>query len=260
MSRGWRSSSRSVSVSVVCWGRGDALTIATTGRSDQQHFLDPLLLSVETDPYPILNRKTIQELFQNIAQIHSFSNTFLAALSTCIPLPVLAAAHTPTSTTVGLPPLTLPTSAPPEHTTMPLPESTDPPESPSPAPHSLLPKLADLTSSTVSTLRATLTPRGTPRPLSLPTELSQPAMTPLALAPISKVLATHAPFMSLYHPFISSFATSSKMMSDLRKEGGGFARWLSEREGKWCKGLRVGDYMLSVVQRVPRFLLLIKVG
>jgi len=221
-----------------------------------QHFLDPLLLSVETEPYPILNRKTIQDLFQNIAQIHSFSNTFLAALSSCIPLPVLAAASTPTSLPVGLP--ILPTSAPPSHTTSPLPPSTSPPESPSPAPHALLPILADLTTSTVSTLRATLTPRNSPRPLSLPTELSSPELPALALAPISKVLAEHAPFMSLYHPFISNFATSSKLLSDLRKEGGSFAKWLNERERQHCKGLRVGDYLLSVVQRVPRYLLLIK--
>ncbi|KAL7414029.1 hypothetical protein BDY24DRAFT_387305 [Mrakia frigida] len=208
-----------------------------------KHFLNPLLATSE-DPYPILPKKTIQELFHNITQIHSFSLTLLAGISTCLPLPLPL-----------LSPSTTATSAPPHQLTTPI--SPLVPNSPSNRPIVL--PVPDLPSSATSTLRS-LSPRSSPRPLSLPAELCAVPPPPVqVIAPISKVLSEHAPFMSLYHPFISNFATSSKLLSDLRKEGGPFAKWLSERERhEGCKKLRLGDWLLSVVQRVPRYLLLIK--
>jgi FYVE/RhoGEF/PH domain-containing protein 5/6 len=73
-------------------------------------------------------------------------------------------------------------------------------------------------------------------------------------------LLSHAPFLSLYHPYISNFQTSSASLAKLRKENRTFEKWLKDREKQEeCRKLRLGDWMLSVVQRVPRYRLLIAV-
>lgn len=70
------------------------------------------------------------------------------------------------------------------------------------------------------------------------------------------------PFLSLYHPFIANYPTASARLASLRKDPAHrtFAAWLTERERRSeAKKLRLGDWLLTVVQRVPRYLLLVKV-
>ena len=83
--------------------------------------------------------------------------------------------------------------------------------------------------------------------------------------PSSKValaLGRLMPFLSLYHPFIANFPHASARLATLRKDpaSSSFAAWLAEREGmEEARRLRLGDWLLTVVQRVPRYLLLVKV-
>ena len=70
------------------------------------------------------------------------------------------------------------------------------------------------------------------------------------------------PFLSLYHPFITNFPRASSLLAAGRKDPAQrpFARWLAEREkADAARKLRLGDWLLTVVQRVPRYLLLVKV-
>ncbi|CED83404.1 Predicted Rho/Rac guanine nucleotide exchange factor/faciogenital dysplasia protein 3 [Phaffia rhodozyma] len=95
------------------------------------------------------------------------------------------------------------------------------------------------------------------RPLSMPIKFDP---LDIDIGPqISLTLLKHLPFLSLYHPFVSSFSDASTLLAKLKKEHRPFRNWLAERErDEKCRRLRLGDWLLSVVQRCPRYLLLVK--
>lgn len=236
--------------------------------------MKPLTASARS-AYPILPDKTIREIFLNVVEIRAFSTELLSAIASSS----VVAAHLK-------PPATLATNLEPDSSSSRTKRETSPhpvrsvtttgdettlsqlqqqhlitsiPELPSPSSSIKLPP---------SPLRI--------RPLSLPPSLpSTPILVPSTLPPpniptpsptlppptLASVLLAHAPFLSLYHPYVSNFSTSSASLARLRKEHRTFGKWLADREKEeGCKRLRLGDWMLAVVQRVPRYLLLVKVS
>ncbi|KAG6918175.1 hypothetical protein DXG01_016160 [Tephrocybe rancida] len=90
--------------------------------------------------------------------------------------------------------------------------------------------------------------------------------TPPQLSPI---LLSHFPYLSLYNPFVTSFPTTISGLADLitppsstranPKYSAGFATFLAEQESdSRCGKLKLRDWLLTIVQRCPRYLLLLK--
>lgn len=81
--------------------------------------------------------------------------------------------------------------------------------------------------------------------------------TPPNLAP---TLQAHFPYLSLYNPFITAFPTSLSSISELRTRNPLFNSFMQEREvSDICNRLGLQAWLLTIVQRCPRYLLLIKV-
>ncbi|KAG1724515.1 Rho family DH domain-containing guanine nucleotide exchange factor [Suillus paluster] len=75
-------------------------------------------------------------------------------------------------------------------------------------------------------------------------------------APISPLLLSHLPYLSLYTPFITTFPSS---ISFLARPPAPFALFLraQERDPR-CGKLKLADWLLSIVQRCPRYVLLLR--
>ncbi|KAF9244171.1 hypothetical protein BU15DRAFT_42201 [Melanogaster broomeanus] len=80
--------------------------------------------------------------------------------------------------------------------------------------------------------------------------------------PFSSLLLSHFPYLSLYTPFITAFPTSLAFLTSLSQpstSNPAFAAFLRAQESHpACAHLRLADYLLTPVQRCPRYLLLIK--
>ncbi|CAK5273501.1 unnamed protein product [Mycena citricolor] len=87
--------------------------------------------------------------------------------------------------------------------------------------------------------------------------------------PLSPVLLAHFPYLSLYNPFITSFPTTiSAMVSMISpptaispnpQYNAVFAVYLQQQEADpRCGKLKLRDWLLTIVQRCPRYLLLLK--
>ncbi|KIK92638.1 hypothetical protein PAXRUDRAFT_34429 [Paxillus rubicundulus Ve08.2h10] len=80
--------------------------------------------------------------------------------------------------------------------------------------------------------------------------------------PLSSLLLAHFPYLSLYTPFIMSFPTSLAFLISLSHPSTinpAFATFLRTQEShSTCAHLRLADYLLTPVQRCPRYLLLLK--
>ncbi|KAJ7065474.1 hypothetical protein C8F01DRAFT_1125715 [Mycena amicta] len=87
--------------------------------------------------------------------------------------------------------------------------------------------------------------------------------------PLSPLLLSHFPYLSLYNPFISSFPSTISAMANLVSPptvnhpnphySPTFAAYLSTQEADpRCMKLRLRDWLLTIVQRCPRYLLLLK--
>ncbi|KAJ7588253.1 hypothetical protein C8J56DRAFT_1014515 [Mycena floridula] len=87
--------------------------------------------------------------------------------------------------------------------------------------------------------------------------------------PLSPVLLSHFPYLSLYTPFITSFPSTISSIADLITPPSAyhpnalynqaFATFLSTQElDPRCGKLKLRDWLLTVVQRCPRYLLLLK--
>lgn len=215
--------------------------------------MQPLLARAEL-PSPLLPKKTVNDMFSSVVEIHAFSTAFLGALETAVQGGTSGRIEgEPIS---GLGPLAQRSGSTWIGTLQGLSSGADKTE-----------ELEEV--EVLSTLREDL-PRSTPidffnpspssRPLSSAGNVGGPPPEPRP-AQIVHILAKHMPFLSLYHPFIGAYPSSSALLAQLRKaHGTPFALWLAEREGDdRCRKLRLGDWLLTVVQRVPRYLLLIKV-
>ncbi|KAJ7691928.1 hypothetical protein B0H17DRAFT_1330923 [Mycena rosella] len=96
--------------------------------------------------------------------------------------------------------------------------------------------------------------------------------TPTLLAdppPLSPVLLSHFPYLSLYNPFVTAFPSTISSMSNLvspptarhpnPQYSPAFAAYLLAREADpRCARLKLRDWLLTIVQRCPRYLLLLK--
>ncbi|KAG2110507.1 Rho family DH domain-containing guanine nucleotide exchange factor [Suillus discolor] len=93
------------------------------------------------------------------------------------------------------------------------------------------------------------------------TALLHPSLTHLDVPnpnppPLSALLLSHFPYLSLYTPFITAFPSS---ISFLSRPPAPFAIFLrtQERDPR-CGQLKLTDWLLSIVQRCPRYVLLLK--
>ncbi|THH11618.1 hypothetical protein EW145_g566 [Phellinidium pouzarii] len=86
--------------------------------------------------------------------------------------------------------------------------------------------------------------------------LSQPHATP---PPLSPVLISHFPYLSLYTPFITSFPEVLSRLKGLSASSPAFDSFLKTQEAdERCGKLKLRDWLLTIVQRCPRYLLLLK--
>ncbi|CCM02758.1 uncharacterized protein FIBRA_04866 [Fibroporia radiculosa] len=86
--------------------------------------------------------------------------------------------------------------------------------------------------------------------------LTQPADPP---PPLSPVLLAHFPYLSLYTPFVTSFSDALASYASLLSTHHTFASFIAKQESDpRCGKLRFRDWLLTIVQRCPRYLLLLK--
>ncbi|KAF8074617.1 hypothetical protein FPV67DRAFT_589035 [Lyophyllum atratum] len=87
--------------------------------------------------------------------------------------------------------------------------------------------------------------------------------------PLSPILLSHFPYLSLYNPFVTSFPSTISALADLITPPSAthanpqysptFAAFLSTQEqDPRCGKLKLRDWLLTIVQRCPRYLLLLK--
>ncbi|KAF8449283.1 hypothetical protein L210DRAFT_3640888 [Boletus edulis BED1] len=80
--------------------------------------------------------------------------------------------------------------------------------------------------------------------------------------PISSLLLAHFPYLSLYAPFVTAFPAALAFLISLSQPSmpnPAFVAFLRAQESQpVCAHLRLADYLLTPVQRCPRYLLLLK--
>ncbi|KAG6853231.1 hypothetical protein C0991_005858 [Blastosporella zonata] len=114
-----------------------------------------------------------------------------------------------------------------------------------------------------SSLTSLLTTSGIPSSASTSSEHFDPPL------PLSPILLSHFPYLSLYNPFVTSFPTTISGLADLvtppssthanPKYSAAFATFLTKQESDTrCGKLKLRDWLLTIVQRCPRYLLLLK--
>jgi FYVE, RhoGEF and PH domain containing 5/6 len=76
---------------------------------------------------------------------------------------------------------------------------------------------------------------------------------------MSPILLSHFPYLSLYTPFVTSFHTSVAALTRLLTTHAAFSAFIAEHEADpKCGKLKLRDWLLTIVQRCPRYLLLLK--
>ena len=77
--------------------------------------------------------------------------------------------------------------------------------------------------------------------------------------PLSSILHSHFPYLSLYSPFVTSFDTSMSSYMELMATKPDFAAFIAKQEtDPRCGHLKLRDWLLSIIQRCPRYLLLLR--
>ncbi|KIP04169.1 hypothetical protein PHLGIDRAFT_494233 [Phlebiopsis gigantea 11061_1 CR5-6] len=88
---------------------------------------------------------------------------------------------------------------------------------------------------------------------------SSSSLTEQASPPISPILLSHFPYLSLYTPFVSSFSDALSSYTTLLAKYPHFATFMTiQEEDPRCGKLKFRDWLLTIVQRCPRYLLLLK--
>lgn len=111
-------------------------------------------------------------------------------------------------------------------------------------------------------VRATQPPSACPAPPSSAHPIFLTTSEPLPI--ISSLLAQHVPFFSMYTPFVTAYPTIMASLHNLTSPHSvsyspGFTAWLKEKEDDpRCGKLGLRDWLLTLVQRCPRYLLLVK--
>ncbi|EIW78931.1 hypothetical protein CONPUDRAFT_145159 [Coniophora puteana RWD-64-598 SS2] len=183
------------------------------------HFLTPIIASLDT-PKPLLTRTELTAIFSNFIDIWNLHRSFYSALSAYL----AAAPAAPNGT--GRPPSFPPSAA--------------------------LGSLAwgSQTSLQTSGLAS-----------SSQTSLNQTLLAPptIPLPPLSPLFRSHFPYLSLYTPFITSFPSSLSALTAHLSSSPQFAKFIRAQEAHpACGKLRLPDWLLTIVQRCPRYLLLLK--
>lgn len=82
----------------------------------------------------------------------------------------------------------------------------------------------------------------------------------LATTPkIANVLLSHLPYLSLYYPYITAFPSVPSVLGDLCTQNPRFRSFLRKQEqDSRCKRLGLSHWLLTVVQRIPRWTILIE--
>lgn len=76
---------------------------------------------------------------------------------------------------------------------------------------------------------------------------------------LSPMLLSHFPYLSLYTPFVTSFSASSAALTTLINTNAAFSAFIARQEADpRCGKLKLRDWLLTIVQRCPRYLLLLK--
>ena len=105
-------------------------------------------------------------------------------------------------------------------------------------------------------------------PMLTPLDTPDPAISPPPL-PLSPILLSHFPYLSLYYPFITAFPSILSTLASLTSPPSfshpnpnyskSFSEFLVKQESHpQCGRLKFRDWMLTIVQRCPRYLLLLK--
>ncbi|QRV94546.1 Lateral signaling target protein 2 [Ceratobasidium sp. AG-Ba] len=201
------------------------------------NFLAPLIESLQS-PHPLVTPADLNVLFPGFIDILTFNRSFLADLrsvlvaetSSAVPIP----GPNPSSTSLSGPSLPNEASALFRPSTSASSATAIPTH---PYAHSgFAPSTADLSSSAI---------HETPEP-----EQETPNITPL--------LAQHVPYLKLYKPFVTAFPASMERLAKLSVNET-FRLWLRERErDPACRMLGLRSWLLTIVQRCPRYLLLVK--
>ena len=77
--------------------------------------------------------------------------------------------------------------------------------------------------------------------------------------PLSPILLSHFPYLSLYSPFVTSFPATISSLTSLLLANSEFASFITRQEAdSRCGNLKLRDWLLTIVQRCPRYLLLLK--
>ncbi|TFK56922.1 hypothetical protein OE88DRAFT_73335 [Heliocybe sulcata] len=77
--------------------------------------------------------------------------------------------------------------------------------------------------------------------------------------PVSPILLSHFPYLSMYTPFITSFSTAIASLNSLLLCKPAFTAFVAQQEAhERCGRLKLRDWLLTIVQRCPRYLLLLK--
>lgn len=77
--------------------------------------------------------------------------------------------------------------------------------------------------------------------------------------PLSPILLSHFPYLSLYTPFVTSFPDMLSSYTTLLSKNPAFASFITSQESDLrCGKLKLRDWLLTIVQRCPRYLLLLK--
>ncbi|KAF8159873.1 hypothetical protein B0H34DRAFT_705183 [Crassisporium funariophilum] len=118
----------------------------------------------------------------------------------------------------------------------------------------------------LSSLTSLLASAGLPSTPSTSSQTHSDLSTP---PPISPLLLSHFPYLSLYTPFVTAFPSTISALNDLiipptaarpsPLYNAHFAEFLKTQEADpRCGKLKLRDWLLTIVQRCPRYLLLLK--
>ncbi|KAG8707206.1 hypothetical protein FRC08_000639 [Ceratobasidium sp. 394] len=213
------------------------------------HFLAPLIESLAS-PHPLLTPADLSVVFPGFIDILSFNRSFLSDLRAVLaPEPATSAlpipGANPSFTSLAgpsfpneaagvllLPPAELSTSA-------------------SSSPH---PYLAS--NSHVSMYSQGYLPSNPDLSSSAIHEDEEPEIPPL-VPNIAPLLAQHVPYLKLYKPFVTAFPASMERLAKLSANES-FRAWLRQKErAPECGMLGLRSWLLTVVQRCPRYLMLV---
>lgn len=88
-----------------------------------------------------------------------------------------------------------------------------------------------------------------------------PSSSTMPLPALSPLLLSHFPYLSLYTPFVTAFGDSMTSLGMLRNSNPTFAAFMKGQEtDPRCGRLGLRDWLLRIVQRCPRYILLLKVS